>query len=52
MGEIRLPGLATGIDTGKLVEQLIQAESRRLNLLEQQKIEYEAKRSAINELQG
>lgn len=52
MGEIRLPGLATGIDTGKLVEQLIQAESRRLNLLEQQKIEYEEKRSAINDLQN
>ncbi|MCK4957819.1 MAG: flagellar filament capping protein FliD [Planctomycetes bacterium] len=52
MGEIRLPGLATGIDTGKLVEQLIQAESRRLSMLEQQKIEYEEKRNAINDLQN
>ena len=31
MGEIRLPGLFTGIDTGALIQQLMKLEQTTLN---------------------
>ena len=50
MGELRLPGLATGIDTTTLIAQLMIINSRRLANYQTQKMGYEAKSSALDEL--
>jgi len=50
MGELRLPGLLTGIDTAALIEQLMIVNSRRLAIYKVQKMDYEGKTTAINEL--
>ena len=52
MGQIRLPGLLTGIDTAALIEQLMIINSRRLATYQVQKINYETKTTAINELRS
>jgi len=50
MGQLRLPGLATGIDTGTLVQQLMMIESQRLNSYQNEKKIYEQETSLINDL--
>ncbi|MEA3224873.1 MAG: flagellar filament capping protein FliD [Planctomycetota bacterium] len=50
MGELRLPGLATGIDTATLIEQLMSINSRRLANYQIKKIGYEKETTALNEL--
>ncbi len=50
MGELRLPGLATGIDTATLVEQLMAINSRRLANYQIKKIGYEEETTALKEL--
>ncbi len=52
MGELRLPGLATGIDTAALIKQLMAINSRRLANYQIQKIEYEARTTLLSELRG
>ena len=50
MGELRLPGLATGIDTATIVSQLMAINSRRLATYQVQKIGHEEKATGLNEL--
>jgi len=50
MGELRLPGLATGIDTATLIEQLMKVNSRRLAEYQIKKIDYQEETTALNEL--
>ena len=50
MGELRLSGLTTGIDTIELVRQLMIVNSRRLATYQVQKVSYENKDSAYDEL--
>ncbi len=52
MGELRLPGLATGIDTATLIAQLMAINSRRLASYQVKKIGYEAETRAFNELRA
>jgi flagellar capping protein FliD len=50
MGELRFPGLATGIDTGALIQQLMITNSRRLAKYQVQKTEFQAQDTALEEL--
>lgn len=50
MGVLRFPGLATGIDTAALIEQLMIINSRRLATYQVQKTDYEAQNTALSEL--
>ena len=50
MGELRLPGLTSGIDTATLVQQLMAINSRRLATYQVQKIDYEEESTALGEL--
>ena len=50
MGELRLPGLATGIDTSTLITQLMAVNSRRLANYQVKKIGYETETTAFGEL--
>ena len=50
MGELRLPGLATGIDTSTLIAQLMAINSRRLANYQVKKIGYEEETTAFGEL--
>jgi len=50
MGELRLPGLATGIDTNALIQQLMEINSRRLKLMQQDLQETQEKKDAMDEL--
>ena len=52
MGILRLPGLATGIDTAKLVQQLMIVNSRRLSTYRVRKSKYESQSSAIGGLRS
>jgi flagellar hook-associated protein 2 len=52
MGELRLPGLATGIDTGALIQQLMLVERQRLNSFQTDKKIYEQESSLINDLRS
>ena len=52
MGELRLPGLATGIDTMALVRQLIEANSRRLYMMQDDLERHQAKYDAVGELES
>jgi flagellar hook-associated protein 2 len=52
MGELRLPGLATGIDTMALVRQLIEASSGRLLLMQKTLAKHEEKYDAVSELES
>lgn len=51
MPEIRFPGLATGIDTGEIVRQLVELESRTLRVKEEEKADRQIKRETLSELQ-
>ncbi len=50
MGELRLPGLATGIDTAALIKQLMIINSRRLATYQVRKTGYETQNTALSEL--
>jgi len=50
MGELRLPGLATGIDTAALIKQLMVINSRKLATYQVQKTGYETQNTALSEL--
>ena len=50
MGELRFPGLATGIDTAAIIKQLMIINSRRLATYQIQKTDYETQTTALNEL--
>jgi len=52
MGELRFPGLVTGIDTAALIKQLMIINSRRLATYQVEKMDYEGKTTAINELRS
>jgi len=52
MGEIRLPGLSTGIDTKKLIEQLMALQREQLNMYEERKTKWEDKQDALNTLEN
>ena len=52
MGEIRLPGLATGIDTAALIKQLMIINSRRLATYQVKKTGYETQNTALSELRA
>lgn len=50
MGELRFPGLATGIDTAALIKQLMIINSRRLATYQVQKTEYDTQNTALDGL--
>lgn len=52
MGTINFPGLSTGIDTAKIIEQLMEANSRKLNLLKSNLTVSQTKKEAYTELQS
>jgi len=52
MGELRLPGLVTGIDTTELIKQLMAINSRRLATYKVQQMAYEEKSTVLNELRS
>ncbi len=52
MGEIRLSGLSTGIDTTELVQQLMTSYSYRLQRFQNQKAQLDDKSSALGELRS
>ncbi|MHC4270931.1 MAG: flagellar cap protein FliD N-terminal domain-containing protein, partial [Planctomycetota bacterium] len=52
MGELRLPGLATGIDTGALIQQLMAVEQQRLTSYQVDKRTYEQESSLLEDLRG
>ncbi|MHC4395218.1 MAG: flagellar filament capping protein FliD [Planctomycetota bacterium] len=52
MGELRLSGLTTGIDTTELVRQLMIVNSRRLATYQVKKVSYEDKSSTYDELRS
>lgn len=52
MGELRFPGLATGIDTAALIKQLMIINSRRLATYQVQKTEYDDQTTALSELRS
>lgn len=51
MGEIKLSGLSTGIDTSTLVSQLMAIERRQLNVFTDRKETYESRKEALSTLQ-
>ena len=52
MPEIRFPGLATGIDTGEIVKQLVEVESRRLRAKEEERADQQIKSETLGDLQS
>jgi len=52
MSEIRFPGLATGIDTGEIVRQLVEVESRTLRAREEERANQQIERDTLTELQS
>jgi flagellar hook-associated protein 2 len=52
MGELRFPGLATGLDTTELVRQLMIINSQRLARYQVKKMSYEDKSSVYDELRA
>ena len=50
MGEIRLPGLATGIDTSKLIGQLMAVERRTLNKYVERKETWDERKTELGSL--
>jgi len=51
MPQIRFPGLATGIDTGEIVRQLVEVESRSLRAKEEEKADQQIRSETLSELQ-
>ena len=52
MGELRFPGLVTGIDTAALIKQLMIINSRRLATYQVKKTDYEQQNTALSELRS
>ena len=52
MADVRLPGLFTGIDTDKLISQLIAIEGRTLERYQQRKAVWEERKDALSSLEG
>jgi len=52
MGELRLPGLATGIDTATLIDQIMMINSRRLAKYQVEKNTFDAQAKALDELRS
>ncbi len=52
MGELRLPGLATGIDTSALIKQLMIINSRRLATYQVKKTKYDEQKTALDDLRS
>ncbi|MBN1818548.1 MAG: flagellar filament capping protein FliD [Sedimentisphaerales bacterium] len=52
MGEIRLPGLATGIDTSSIIAQLMEVNKRRLYMYQENLKKTQEKKDSMDELQG
>jgi flagellar hook-associated protein 2 len=52
MGELKLSGLSTGIDTGKIVEQLMIINSRRLATYQVKQKDLQQKRAAFDQLRA
>lgn len=52
MANISLPGILTGIDTQKLIEQLMAVNRRRLNMLESRQSNWNEKQDALNTLES
>ena len=50
MGELRFPGLATGIDTAAIIKQMMIINSRRLASYQVKKTGFETQTTALNEL--
>ena len=51
MSTLRLPGLLTGIDTSKLIAQLMAVERRTLNLYTERKSTWDERKTALGELE-
>lgn len=51
MSTIQLPGLLTGIDTSKLIAQLMAVEGRTLNMYTERKTMWNDRKSALNEIE-
>jgi flagellar capping protein FliD len=52
MSTLRLPGLVTGIDTAKLIEQMMAIERRSINLYEERKSVWEERQDALSTLES
>ncbi len=52
MGTINFPGLSTGLDTAKIIEQLMEANSRKLKLMQSNLKVSQTKKEAYSELQS
>jgi flagellar hook-associated protein 2 len=52
MGELRLPGLSTGIDTSALIKQLMAVERRTLNLYTKRQDTWNDRKDALTELKN
>jgi flagellar capping protein FliD len=52
MGELRLPGLATGIDTAKLINQLMLVEQRTLQKYQERQNVWTERQAALSDLQS
>ena len=51
MSTLRLPGLLTGIDTAKLIEQMMAIDRRSLNVYEERKSMWEERQEALSTLE-
>ncbi len=51
MGELRLPGLSTGIDTTQLITQLMAVEKRTLNLYTQRQSLWNERKNALSSVE-
>jgi len=51
MSTLRLPGLLTGIDTAKLIAQLMAVERRSLNVYEERKSTWDERKEALSTLE-
>jgi len=52
MGELRLPGLATGIDTSQLISQLMALERRTLDRYEVRRSEWNDRKNALSGIES
>ncbi|MBN1124199.1 MAG: flagellar filament capping protein FliD [Sedimentisphaerales bacterium] len=52
MGEIQLPGLATGIDTSSIIAQLMEVNRRRLYMYQENLQKTQEKKDAMDELES
>jgi flagellar hook-associated protein 2 len=52
MSTIQFPGLATGIDTSSIIQQLMAVESRTLNIYKQRVSGWEEKKNALSDIES